>query len=174
MPPIPGSDALSSLVKQVSSLPSNPGDGSSDGITPGPAAGKRPENPSSGFTEGDSHGSLPEIPVANMANVNPAVNDSLAVKLWWPKDRVVFHRVQQLCHCVVSGEWPSKPDRAERNVDQSAAELSVSPGSFQVFAESEMDGSFSEALTDPASKAFKVKKVTKMYLYLDPCNWSCS
>lgn len=171
MPALPGSDALSSLVKQVSALPANPDDPSDVPITPtaekkpetNPRADNSPraENNPAEFPEGDSHG----LAEGASFNMNPVVNDSMAVKVWWPKDRVVFHRVQQLCHCVVNGEWPSKPERgADKNVDPSAAELSVSPGAFHAFAESEMDGGLGgEPVTDPASKAFKVKKVV---------NWS--
>lgn len=159
MPSIPGSDALSSLVKQVSSLPSNPVNNTGDF---NPVSEKRSEVTPPVFMDSDSRGSLPP----DINNLNPVINESLSIKIWWPKDRVVFHRVQQLCHVVVTGEWPSKPEKPERLLDQPvppAGDMSMSPGGFAIYGESEMDGALGpEALVDPVSKAFKVKKVTRV------------
>lgn len=159
MPSIPGSDALSSLVKQVSSLPSNPVNNTGDF---NPVSEKRPEVPPTVFMDSDSRGSLPP----DINNLNPVINESLSIKIWWPKDRVVFHRVQQLCHVVVTGEWPSKPEKPERLLDQpvsGAGDMSMSPGGFPIYGESETDVALGpEALVDPVSKAFKVKKVTRI------------
>ena len=156
MPSIPGSDALSSLVKQVSSLPSNPANPSGD-FNPGTE--RRPDVPPPAFIDTDSQGNL--IPDVN--NPNPVINESLSIKIWWPKDRVVFHRVQQLCQLVVTGEWPAKPEKPERLVDQAlpaASDVSMSPGGFPAYGDNEMDAGLGpEALIDPVSKAFKVKKV---------------
>ncbi len=156
MPSIPGSDALSSLVKQVSSLPSNPAEPSGD-FSPG--SERRPDIPPPAFADTDSQGNL--LPDVN--NLNPVINESLSIKIWWPKDRVVFHRVQQLCQLVVTGEWPAKPEKPERLVDQpipAASDVSMSPSAFPLYAESEMDGGLApDTLLDPVSKAFKVKKV---------------
>ena len=155
MPSVPGSDALSSLVKQVSSLPSNPTNPEGD-LDPG--SERRPDIPPPAYMDTDSQGSLPP----DVNNLNPIVNESLSIKIWWPKDRVVFHRVQQLCQLVLTGEWPAKPEKPERLVDQPvlASEMSMSPSGFSVYAEGEMDGSLGpEAIVDPVSKAFKIKKV---------------
>lgn len=156
MPSIPGSDALSSLVKQVSSLPSNPVNNTGDF---NPVSEKRSEVTPPVFMDSDSRGSLPP----DINNLNPVINESLSIKIWWPKDRVVFHRVQQLCHVVVTGEWPSKPEKPERLLDQPVpAAGDMSPGGFAIYGESEMDGALvPEALVDPVSKAFKVKKVNR-------------
>lgn len=156
MPSIPGSDALSSLVKQVSSLPSNPADPSGN-FSPGTE--RRPDIPPPAFMDADAQGSLP--PEVN--NLNPIVNESLSIKIWWPKDRVVFHRIQQLCQLVLTGEWPAKPEKPERLIDQTvpaASDVSMSPSGFPLYAEGEMDGSLGpEAFGDPVSRPFKVKKV---------------
>jgi hypothetical protein len=112
------------------------------------------------------------------------MNESLSIKIWWPKDRVVFHRVQQLCQLVVSGEWPAKPEKPERLVDQpvpSGGDLSMSPGGFPMYGESEMDGGLGpDVVVDPVSKAFKVKKVHNGLLSIlfrlaacDPVNADC-
>ena len=160
MPSVPGSDALSSLVKQVSSLPSNPPNPEGD-LNPG--SERRPEFAPPSYMDTDSQGSLPP----DINNLNPVVNESLSIKIWWPKDRVVFHRVQQLCQLVVSGEWPAKPEKPERLIDQPvlASEMSMSPSGFPVYAESEMDAALGpEAIVDPAvSKAFKIKKVFAVF-----------
>lgn len=158
-PSIPGSDALSSLVKQVSSLPKNPEDNPSSGDI-NRENERRADVLPTGYSDPDSQGSLhPDV-----NQLNPVMNESFSIKIWWPKDRVVFHRVQQLCQLVITGEWPVKPEKPERLLDQpffGGSEMSTSPSGFSVFAEAEMDGSLGpEMLVDPAvTKAFKVKKV---------------
>ena len=170
MPAIPGSDALSSLVKQVSSLPSNPANPSGD-VTPG--SERRPDIPPPAFMDTDSQGNI--LPDVN--NLNPVVNESLSIKIWWPKDRVVFHRVQQLCQLVATGEWPAKPEKPERLVDQpvsGAGDLCLSPGGFPMYGENEMDGGLGQdVIIDPVSKAFKVKKVSCLSVVCELISADC-
>ena len=163
MPSISGSDALSSLAKQVSSLPSNPANPSSD-FNPG--SERRLDIQPPAYIDPDSQGNMQ----TDVNSLNPVNNDSLSIKLWWPKDRVVFHRVQQLCQLVVTGEWPAKPEKPERLIDQpipASSDVSMSPGGFPGYGDNEMDvGLGPEGLIDPVSKAFKVKKVFFSVIFL--------
>ncbi|XP_071173454.1 chromodomain-helicase-DNA-binding protein 8-like isoform X4 [Mytilus edulis] len=39
-------------------------------------------------------------------NLDPRLSAIPADFLQWPKDRVIFHRLEHICYCVETGEWP--------------------------------------------------------------------
>ncbi|XP_064024033.1 chromodomain-helicase-DNA-binding protein 6 isoform X2 [Pogoniulus pusillus] len=55
----------------------------------------------------------------------------------WPKDRVIINRVDNICHAILKGKWPSSSQQLETQGLLAAPALPSSAGSRSSFAESE-------------------------------------
>uniref|UniRef100_A0A8C4XSR7 Chromodomain helicase DNA binding protein 6 n=1 Tax=Falco tinnunculus TaxID=100819 RepID=A0A8C4XSR7_FALTI len=55
----------------------------------------------------------------------------------WPKDRVVINRIDNICHAILKGKWPSSSQQFETQSLLTASTVASSAGSRNSFAESE-------------------------------------
>ncbi|XP_039239762.1 chromodomain-helicase-DNA-binding protein 6 isoform X6 [Pipra filicauda] len=65
----------------------------------------------------------------------------------WPKDRVIINRIDNICHAILKGKWPSSSQQFEAQSLLTAPAVASNAGSRSSFAESEApDPSFSNGV----------------------------
>uniref|UniRef100_A0A8C3EGD0 Chromodomain helicase DNA binding protein 6 n=1 Tax=Corvus moneduloides TaxID=1196302 RepID=A0A8C3EGD0_CORMO len=65
----------------------------------------------------------------------------------WPKDRVIINRIDNICHAILKGKWPSSSQQFEAQSLLTAPAMASSAGSRSSFAESEAtDPSFNNGV----------------------------
>ncbi|XP_071429306.1 chromodomain-helicase-DNA-binding protein 6 isoform X2 [Pithys albifrons albifrons] len=65
----------------------------------------------------------------------------------WPKDRVIINRIDNICHAILKGKWPSSSQQFEAQSLLTAPALTSNAGSRSSFAESEAsDPSFNNGV----------------------------
>uniref|UniRef100_A0A8C9L622 Chromodomain helicase DNA binding protein 6 n=1 Tax=Pavo cristatus TaxID=9049 RepID=A0A8C9L622_PAVCR len=65
----------------------------------------------------------------------------------WPKDRVIINRIDNICHAILKGKWPSSSQQFETQSLLTAPAIASSAGSRNSFAESEApDPSFNNGV----------------------------
>ncbi|XP_068768115.1 chromodomain-helicase-DNA-binding protein 6 isoform X1 [Struthio camelus] len=55
----------------------------------------------------------------------------------WPKDRVIINRIDNICHAILKGKWPSSSQQFETQSLMTTSAVASSAGSRNSFAESE-------------------------------------